>query len=292
MDRFAGGRRMLAALLLLTPLAWAGPARLDERLRVLDQASLRQPMAERVSQLQHAYAADPLTAAMIDGCADVPADRLDEAFEATVLVNFYAKQPLLLQRLRCLLPRLRASGAATPEQLKAVHRAMIAQRQFAQANALRASEGLDVALMPQLQGAVSPQRQVLMLADAGHAQRQDLPQQGWRVLAIVHPYCGFSMRALAAISTEPAWAWLRPHLQLVVPNDQSWPIGPMLEWNQAHPQLPLQPLQPGPAWASLSTGETPTFHLLHDGDLVTTITGWENDGQALAELQERLQATH
>lgn len=282
-------RRWMGGLLLLASAGVsAAPTPLADRLLAIDEDARAMPLAERVQRLQAAYQADPLVSVLAKDCTAVPAERVEDAFAATQIINFYAPDARQLEQMQCLLPQLQdASAQARTAEL---HRAFIAQRRFAQANALRAAAGLDAKVLPEITGDTAATRQVLTLTDADHAVRRTLPQQGWQVVALVHPYCGFSQRALAAITTDPAFAGLRPHLQLVVPNDQSWPIQQMLDWNRAHPDLPMQPLQPGPAWTALRTGQTPTFHLLKDGALTTTALGWENDGQALRALQALMEA--
>jgi len=282
-------RRWMGGLLLLASAGVsAAPTPLADRLLAIDEDARAMPLAERVQRLQAAYQADPLVSVLAQDCTAVPAERVEDAFAATQIINFYAPDARQLEQMQCLLPQLQdASAQARTAEL---HRAFIAQRRFAQANALRAAAGLDAKVLPEITGDTAASRQVLTLTDADHAVRRTLPQQGWQVVALVHPYCGFSQRALAAITTDPAFAGLRPHLQLVVPNDQSWPIQQMLDWNRAHPDLPMQPLQPGPAWTALRTGQTPTFHLLKDGALTTTALGWENDGQALRALQALMEA--
>lgn len=284
-------RRWTGGLLLLASAGVsAAPTPLADRLLAIDEDARAVPLAERVQRLQAAYQADPLASMLAESCQAVPAERVEDAFAATQLVNFYAPDAQRLDQMQCLLPRLRGQGDAEKARADELHRALIAQRRFAQANALRADAGLDAKVLPEITGDMVAARQVLVLSDADHAVRRTLPQQGWQVVALVHPYCGFSQRALAAITTDPAFAGLRPHLQLVVPNDQSWPSQQMLDWNRAHPDLPMQPLQPGPAWTALRTGQTPTFHLLKDGELTTTALGWENDGQALRALQALMEA--
>lgn len=282
-------RWMCGLLLMVSTGVSATATPLADRLQAMDQEALALPLAARVQRLQAAYQADPLVSLLVQGCAAVPAERVEDAFAATQLINFYAPDARLLDQMQCLLPRLQ--GEAAQARTAELHRALIAQRRFDQANALRATARLDAMVLPAITGETLAARQVLVLTDADHAIRRTLPQQGWQVVALVHPYCGFSRRALAAITTDPDFAWLRPHLQLVVPNDQNWPIQQMLDWNRAHPDLPMQPLQPGPAWAALRTGQTPTFHLLKNGELTTTALGWENDGQALRALQELMDAS-
>lgn len=239
-------RRWMGGLLLLASAGVsAAPTPLADRLLAIDEDARAMPLAERVQRLQAAYQADPLVSVLAQDCTAVPAERVEDAFAATQIINFYAPDARQLEQMQCLLPQLQdASAQARTAEL---HRAFIAQRRFAQANALRAAAGLDAKVLPEITGDTAATRQVLTLTDADHAVRRTLPQQGWQVVALVHPYCGFSQRALAAITTDPAFAGLRPHLQLVVPNDQSWPIQQMLDWNRAHPDLPMQPLQPGPA---------------------------------------------
>ncbi|MBD8637247.1 hypothetical protein [Stenotrophomonas sp. CFBP 13725] len=286
-------RALLLSLLLSSSVAAAAPldpaTGLAARMQALDEGSGGQPLAQRIQHLRAVYVSDARVAALdtqsSDLCDTVAASDLDDLFAATWQLNFYAREPALLQRMTCLFQRMKQSGTASAQAARDLYGALVAQRRFAAANALGQSEALKVDELPVVSGERTAGLQVLQLQDALHARLAELPRDGTRVIALVHPYCGFSMDALAAIADDPTLAWLRPQLQVVVPSDNNWPVTRMLEWNAAHPDLPMQPMQPGAAWAPLLTGSTPTFHVLRDGELRASASGWTDDGAALRKLR-------
>lgn len=288
---------LLLSLLLSSPVATAEPsdpaAGLAERLQALDEGSGGQPLAQRIKHLRAVYVSDARVAALdrqpYDQCGTAADGDLEDLFAATGQLNFLAREPALLQRMTCLFQRLKQSGTDRAQAARDLYGALIAQRQFAAANVLRQREALKVDALPVVSGERTAGLQVLQLQDALHARLAELPRNGTRVIALVHPYCGFSMQALAAIADDPTLAWLRPQLQVVVPSDSTWPITRMLKWNAAHPDLPMQPMQPGAAWTPLLTGLTPTFHVLRDGELRASATGWADEGAAVRKLRSLLE---
>ncbi len=288
---------MMAALLLWLPLlpmaAFAADASaaasLHAQLQALDADPAR-PMPERLAALRAAYAHAAPVAMQPRHCAALPDARLQDLFASTALVAFYARDPPTLARLQCLYDALLARDLAGPEQHHAMRGALIALQRFAAANALNDRLPTRPAVLPQIGGDPLPGRPLLRLDSPARVQRAALAEEGVRVVALVHPHCGFSRRALQAISTSPAYAWLRGRLQLVVPIGQTWPGQEMLDWNAAHPDLPMQPMVVDPSWQGLDLQQTPVFHLLDNGRRVDTVVGWPDGGADLERIRAVLQS--
>lgn len=268
-----------------TALSPSLDVRMEQLLQTLTDATPQQ----RTTQLERMYYADPRVSVLAQDCSSVsPAERR-ELFRATATANFHLDSPQLLGYLSCLLPQMHADGTALPSDNRDLHGALVAQRRFAQANALRAERNLDVAELPVIEGTRQPgARQVMRLHGTSRTTLETLPSEGWRIIAIVHPYCGFSRRATAAIAADPALQDLRERLQLVVPDTQSWPIKQMLAWNEAHPALPMQPMLGSVAWEGIDTDATPAFYLMRDGVLVQRASGWNGSGEELQPLLQRM----
>ncbi|MCF7750367.1 hypothetical protein KQ945_06390 [Bacillus subtilis subsp. subtilis] len=287
--------RALTALLwclLLPTLASARtaavPGSLHAQLQALD-ADPAQPVAERLAAMRRAYAhAAPEVMQQAD-CAALPDARLQDLFESTALVAFYAREPATLVRLQCLYDVLVARDLAAEEQHRAMRGSFIVLQRFEQANALNSRLSNAPTALPEIRGSVLPGKPLLRLHSLVEVERATLAEDGLRVVAVVHPYCGFSQRALEAITTRPEYAWLRDHLQLVVPNGQGWPGQEMLDWNAAHPTLPMRPMVADTSWQVLDTGQTPVFYLLRDGKVVDTVTGWAPEGADLRAIRAALE---
>jgi hypothetical protein len=265
------------------------PGSLHAQLIALD-ANPAQPAAERLAAMRTAYARVAPLAMRAGDCAALPDDRLQDLFHATALMAFYARETATLARLQCLYDALVARDLATDEHHRDMRGSLIAVQRFAEANALNGRLATPPAVLPDIRGATLAGRPLLRLRSSAQVERAALAEDGLRVVAVVHPYCGFSQRALQAITTQPEYAWLRDHLQLVVPSGQAWPGQEMLDWNAAHPALPMQPMVSDPSWQMLDTGQTPVFHLLRDGKVVHTVTGWAPEGADLRAIRAALDA--
>lgn len=267
----------------------AVPGSLHGRLVALD-ADPAQPVAERLAAMRAVYAHIAPEVMQPGDCAALPDDRLQDLFQSTALIAFYAREPATLLRLQCLYEALVARDLAVDDHHRSMRGSLIALQRFDQANALNARLRTAPTALPVIRGPAPAGRPLLQLEGIAHVQRAALAEDGLRVVAVVHPHCGFSRRALQAIITQPEYAWLRGHLQLVVPIGQAWPGQEMLDWNSTHPDLPMQPMVRDASWEGLDTDQTPVFHLLRDGEVIHTVAGWPTEGADLSRIRAALDA--
>ncbi len=280
---------ILMAVLSAVPASSASVPALDVRLQNYWTSSLDVAAETRRNEISRRYHADPGVPPLAAGCTTVAEPARRELFRATRLANFYLRDPRLVERLQCLLAQMGADGTATALDYRQLHGALLAQRRFAEANGLRREHALDVAELPVIHGErLADRRQVLQLRDAGHAEVMTLPNEGWSMIVVVHPFCVFSKRATAALATEPRFADLRGRLQLVLPDDQGWPVQAVLDWNREHPALPMQPLLRSTAWHGIEFGSTPAFYLTFNGEVIDHASGWAGAGSEIAPLLDRL----
>lgn len=283
---------MTAAVLVPGMLGAApGPAAGPLHATVLEQdATPGMPVAERLVAMQATYAAAAPVAMQAPACLALADARLDDLFHATALIAFYARDVAAVERLDCLYAALAARQRATPAHHQAMRGAWISLQRFDRANALNARFAEPPTLLPTIAGERLTGRPLLQLDGPGQLQRAVLADDGLRVVAVVHPYCGFSRRALEAITASPEYGWLRQHLQLVVPIGQQWPGPALLAWNAAHPDLPMRAIQASPAWQGIEVQETPLFHLVRDGTVIHTVRGWPEGGADLQDIRRALGA--
>jgi len=265
------------------------PGSLHARLVALDAAPA-QPAAERLAAMRRAYAQAAPVAMQSGDCVALPDARLQDLFQSTALIAFYAREPATLLRLQCLYEALVARDLAVDDHHRSMRGSLIALQRFDEANALNSRLQTPPTALPTIGGKTLAGRPLLRLEDIGQVQRTVLAEDGLQVVAMVHPHCGFSRRALQAITSQPDYAWLRARLQLVVPISQVWPGQEMLDWNRAHPDLPMQPMVSDPSWHALDTGQSPVFHLLRDGEVVATVAGWPPEGADLRVIRAALDA--
>lgn len=281
---------LLLGVFALAPAAagtQAVPGSLYAELQALDDDPAL-PAAGRLAAMRLAYARAAPDVMQPGDCAALPDARLQDLFDATALIAFYARDPATLARLQCLYDTLQTRALATEDQHRAMRGALIALQRFDAANALGARLSKTPSALPEIRGTSLPGRPVLRLGSLAQVERAVLAEDGLRVVAVVHPYCGFSRRALEAITTAAEYAWLRDHLQLLVPIGQVWPGQEMLDWNAAHPDLPMQPMVADPAWQDVETDQTPLFHLMRDGKVIDTVAGWPPEGADLRALRAAL----
>ena len=272
-------------LMLAIPIAMAVERPLFDSLTQVDRAATSAPVPQRVAAMRSAYAQAAPVRMERSHCLALTDERLEDLFQATALIAFYARDTSSLQRLQCLHDALVARGQASAAHHRALRGTLISLQQFERANAVGAALADAVATLPTIRGSVPQGRPLLGLISLNEAERVALSEDGLRVVAMVHPYCGFSRRALEAITTQAKYAWLRPHLQLVVPIGQQWPGRELIDWNAAHAELPMRPMVVDPAWGGFEQSETPAFHLVRDGTVIATVTGWRGEGAELGAIR-------
>jgi hypothetical protein len=264
---------------------------LHERLAAREAKLLELPPSQRVNSLIAIYAAAVDSNIFQGSCLRIGITNLEDLFASTALIAFYQRSVEWVDRLKCLHIALEAKGRASHRHHQTLHGLLVAVRRFDEANQLRSMlEGAPPAL-PLLAPRTGYRLDVIRLMDPGGAEYVDLDppsNAGFQVIALVDPRCSFSRRALDSIVNDPQYDWLRPHLQLVVPRDVSWPETAMRTWNAAHPSLPMYAEAMGEQWISLDALETPVFHLMKNDNLLDTAIGWKGDGEDLRSLREIL----
>lgn len=267
------------------PIAMSVELPLFDLLTQLDRAAPIAPVPQRLAAMRSAYTQAAPVRMERSQCMAQTDGRLEDLFQATALIAFYARDTSSLDRLQCLHDALVTRGQASAAHHRALRGTLISLQQFERANAVGAALADAGAPLPTIRGSIPQGKPLLGLISFDEAERVALSEDGLRVVAMVHPYCGFSRRALEAITTQAHYAWLRPHLQLVVPIGQQWPGQEMMDWNTAHADLPMRPMVVDPAWAGFEQNETPAFHLVRDGTVIATVTGWRGEGAELGAIR-------
>ena len=217
----------------------------------------------------------------------------DDLFRATAFAERYSLETADVDTLGCLYRKLAAAGGLTSWHTQTYAGALVSVSRYSDANALRARTGApDLPVLPALQiprASAGQGWRMLSIQDRLHARVQAWNPDAHRpqVVAVVHPACAFSVRALSEIERRPELQWLRDSLLLVVPPDASLPLNGLLEWNAAHPKLPMHPMYVRADWKPLASLDTPTFYLVRDGQVIGSFEGWPNP-QGVAALRAGL----
>lgn len=225
------------------------------------------------------------------GCAGMEDEKVDDVFSSTALIAFYRRDAQWVERLQCLHSVLAGRDKAELRHHLKLHGLLVSIRRFDEANELQQRYGMPIPTLPKLDTQLEGGLNVIDMVGQGRLKHMVLSprvEAGIQVIATVHPSCGFSRRALDAILSNPRYAWLLPHMQLVVPRELAWPEGSMRAWNDNHPAHPMYAQSTGKAWEPMETLETPVFHLLHNGVLIVSATGWNGDGAELDAIRRAL----
>jgi hypothetical protein len=99
-----------------------------------------------------------------------------------------------------------------------------------------------------------------------------------RLVAVVHPLCSFSKRALTAIaSAQPGMASSRA--VYLAPVDQMLFLSELIEWNGANDSVEILLANSREDWPFIDRWATPSFYILRDGQVTATLIGWPDDSQ-------------
>ena len=219
---------------------------------------------------------------------------IDDLFKATAFAQLYSLSQGHTDTLGCLYQALLQSGNSSDWHTLTYAGALISVARFSQANLLLQQLGdRQVSPLPHIAAdhaaVANTQWRMLALESPSQAAitRWAPAPEHLHVVAVVHPACGFSARAMADIASNNDLAWLRENLLLLVPPQEELPIKGILEWNRAHPQLPMQRMYTRADWAALASLDTPTFYLMQGTQVMERFEGWPNDA-GLQRLQAAL----
>ena len=264
---------------------------LHHQLAEQEAELLESPPKQRVDALTATYSAQVGAIGPNQSCEQGKSGELEDLFWATTLIASYHRSTEWVRRLRCLHSALDERGAAGNYHHLKLYGLLVAVREFEEANRLRSRLDEIPPELPLLPQPSDHGLQAMRLEESGSIQYVDLTRQSTaagQIIALVHPGCSYSRRALESISSGAEYKWMHPHLQLVVPRDTQWPDGAMRRWNIAHPQLPMYAEAMADEWSALEAYEIPVFHLIINGEVVATEIGWKGDGNDMRSIRRLL----
>ncbi|MGH8466840.1 MAG: hypothetical protein ACRER5_22090, partial [Pseudomonas sp.] len=170
-----------------------------------------------------------------------------------------------------------------------LHGILVKSRRFDEANRIRGRYSLRVPELPTLNEMQGSGPHVMALA--GESNVKLVPWEasaGWAVIAVVHPHCSPSRRAVDAIMRDPDLDWFRQRLTLLMPAGPSWLEEDMRKWNAQHPRQAMVAEVPSHGIHGVRTDETPLFFLMKEGNVVDMLRGWPDDATKVSVWRERM----
>ena len=100
------------------------------------------------------------------------------------------------------------------------------------------------------------------------------------IVAVSHPMCGPSRRAMAAIEADAGLARIfRGNAHWIAPADRRLHLDVLRAWNQDHPLTQFAVAWRRDEWPQIDHWATPTFYFFARGDLVAKVSGWPDEGR-------------
>lgn len=235
--------------------------------------------ASSLQQYQQAFphpldAADQLTNAQLS-------TRFDAAYEAC----FYTADPAIARDLLAAAGELQSRELATAEQWVDTYECLLSARltgEAAQVHAARNGEGMGS--LPRFAPAptINPGTPSIWRADAATRalHREPVDLSGTRLVIVAHPNCGFSRRAVQAMSSYPELQRLAETALWIAPAAGPFAWDRILAWNSAHPEASLSFAWREQDWPMIDDWATPSFYFLRHGKVEERIQGWPEEGRS------------
>lgn len=213
----------------------------------------------------------------------------DDAFRSAAFILPYSSDPADAEWMVELHDRLDGVAKGSNWHTAAVYGALVRIRQLDRAAAFAAKNGFSPPRPPVTlhasstdNAALQGQPRVIRMDTATRGTIEPASLREPTVLAVVHPLCNPSRRALAAIESDESLGWLKQHIQLVVPPEDYLPGAHLLAWNADHPQMPMRIMYLRSEWNSVDSLDTPTFYVMRGGKVVSSFSGWPDEAHVSA----------
>jgi hypothetical protein len=295
------GTLVLLLTTLLSPLhaaiesRWQGAvdrfrSELDTLVAATDATTARLPHAlvDEIYRAHFPHAQRP------DDLKSHSTDQLAALHEATETGVFYTLSPFLMDRLGHLVAelveRLDAGtvnrSSVAQDYLDRFHAHLLRARRFSEATAFEERYGLDAPAWVVDDRLPTEARPTVLRIDSSRTpvtlvrSTVDLAQ-GPRVVAVIHPHCGFSRRAMLAVEADPTLASLFAGRTLwLVDAYGGMPLEPLLEWNTSTSETKIAISYADHEWpAEISFMQVPVLYFFLDGTLRDKVIGWPGPEQ-------------
>jgi hypothetical protein len=208
-------------------------------------------------------------------------DDVSDLFRAAWIRTFYGRDASILVQLRAAYAELERRGAAGRYHALTLHRALLQYRLFEEATALASAATLEISPLlahrsPDADGS-GPRIWVATTDDTLEERRLSLGPD-IRLIVLAQPHCGFSRRAMAAITADPeATAAFARHAVVLIPPASGVDLQAIRRWNDTHPGLSMVLAHAESEWPGFDDWETPVFYFMENGGHTRTVVGWPDD---------------
>ncbi|MDR2871717.1 MAG: hypothetical protein LBV45_04220 [Xanthomonadaceae bacterium] len=111
-----------------------------------------------------------------------------------------------------------------------------------------------------------------------------------KIVAIVHPQCGFALQALGEIERDPLLASVFADALWITPPSDLRDFEQVRQWNHDHPASQMTMMYRPEEWPEIDQwGMTPAFYFFRDGKLVGVFSAWPDENghdKLVAALRE------
>lgn len=260
--------------------------RLDAMLAAQQESIERTPSmthAERSARIERIFAMDFSGEFTTSRLANHDDEDLSDLLRAASIRSSYSDDPGTLVPMRAVIAELEGRNAVRHHHALTLHRALIQFRRFEEASDLAMRHALEVPTLQARRAIVeggTGRRIWTATAEDRIEERRLSPGPEVRLVMIAQPHCGFSKRAMAAISANPhATAAFAKHALVLVPQSADVDARAVYRWNAAHPALAMVFVDAETDWPEITDWETPVFHVLQNGKTVRTVVGWPDDSR-------------
>ncbi|AKC80868.1 hypothetical protein XB05_20635 [Xanthomonas arboricola] len=251
----------------------------------LDDLTATIPGDMRQKRLREAYASDFLPVIRSASLSRASSSDLHFLLRASHRLAYYSNDPRYLDDMMLVMKA--SQSAASADDLRLFHATLVQFRRFHEAGELAQEHpGIDLEDVPVVQPMASGGKSNAYAIDTEKdlLREIEISTRGQVLVAVVHPLCGFSLRAMHDLRNSPllrgtTTVWLAPVGQRIY-------YDVLKEWNAEHPDQEIMLARSTADWSMVEQWATPNFYLLRDGHVISHFSGWPKTGnwQALRDL--------
>lgn len=241
----------------------------------------------REKRIRQIYETSPLPKLDEQERNRLSADDARLAFEAANIATLHTLDQAFAHDQVDAFDDLERKGIATDLQAKDTFKSLIAVRDFAGADTFSKSHPNAAlpprpAFVPARRDGATPGSSELVVSDHGRTLIQHNTAIGKRtgILVISHPLCHLTQNAVRDIEADPALRKLfTAHSKWLAPQGRDLDFSIFSNWNAQHPTLPMTVAYQKSEWPTVTDWDTPVFYFIRDGQVVSTVAGWPQEGR-------------
>ncbi|MFT3762924.1 MAG: hypothetical protein QM761_10040 [Pseudoxanthomonas sp.] len=193
----------------------------------------------------------------------------------------YSDSGSLADRALAFFDEYERRGLAADEDVARIFDVLLAARRFDAAREFAARHpNADLPELPAIKDEAASGTPTLweFSEDGKQLTRRALDLKPTQIL--VTAGCHFSADAAEDISADPMLGPVfrhHAHWLSLAPGRES--LGALVDWNRKHPQARMTPIHDREEWLIIRNWDMPVFHIVRDGKIVESVTGWPRNPQ-------------